>query len=183
LSSDPNRPRPRSSKKRRAVQSGGAPSTGGPRPTRPAGQRIAAGGTRGGSTSGGIPTAWLAVIAVVVFAIGVALAGGVLQFGGGASPSLSPSSAFSGQVSLEPASPPAARGTNCPTAQPPAAPAGQTRVVTIETAKGQIQITLKADLSPIAAGSPGTPRGTIRVSGVSPRKLRPRPGAVILRGS
>ncbi|HLO35685.1 MAG TPA: peptidylprolyl isomerase, partial [Candidatus Deferrimicrobium sp.] len=57
------------------------------------------------------------------------------------------------QVSLEPASPPAARGTNCPTAQPPAAPAGQTRVVTIETAKGQIQITLKADLSPIAVGN------------------------------
>jgi cyclophilin family peptidyl-prolyl cis-trans isomerase len=41
----------------------------------------------------------------------------------------------------------------CPTAQPPALPAGEKRVVTIETAKGKIAITVEADLSPIAAGN------------------------------
>jgi cyclophilin family peptidyl-prolyl cis-trans isomerase len=42
---------------------------------------------------------------------------------------------------------------SCPTSQPPALAAGQKRVVTIETAKGKIQITVVADLSPIAAGN------------------------------
>jgi cyclophilin family peptidyl-prolyl cis-trans isomerase len=41
----------------------------------------------------------------------------------------------------------------CPTAQPPALAAGEKRVVTIETAKGKIAITVDADLSPIAAGN------------------------------
>jgi cyclophilin family peptidyl-prolyl cis-trans isomerase len=41
----------------------------------------------------------------------------------------------------------------CPTGQPPALPAGEKRVVTIETAKGAIAITVEADLSPIAAGN------------------------------
>ena len=140
MSSDPNRRRPRSSKKRRAVQSG---ETARPRRpadgSRPATQRAKAGATRAGSAAGGgggIPTAWLAVILVVVFAIGVALAGGVVKFGGGGSTPIATT-----------------RGVNCPTAQPPAAPAGQNRVVTIETAKGQLQITLVADLSPIAVGN------------------------------
>ncbi|HSL32282.1 MAG TPA: peptidylprolyl isomerase [Candidatus Limnocylindrales bacterium] len=41
----------------------------------------------------------------------------------------------------------------CPTAQPDPLPAGEKRVVTIETAKGTIAITIEADLSPIAAGN------------------------------
>ena len=41
----------------------------------------------------------------------------------------------------------------CPTAQPPALSAGEERVVRIDTAKGEIAITIEADLSPIAAGN------------------------------
>jgi cyclophilin family peptidyl-prolyl cis-trans isomerase len=41
----------------------------------------------------------------------------------------------------------------CPTSQPPALAAGETRTVDIETAQGPIQIKVEADLSPIAAGN------------------------------
>ena len=41
----------------------------------------------------------------------------------------------------------------CPTAQPPALKAGETRTVTLTTAKGDIVIKVQADLSPIAAGN------------------------------
>jgi cyclophilin family peptidyl-prolyl cis-trans isomerase len=41
----------------------------------------------------------------------------------------------------------------CPTSQPPALPAGETRTVTIETEKGVIALKIEADLSPIAAGN------------------------------
>ena len=153
MSSDPNRQRPRSSKKRRAVQSGA-----GARP-RPASAGGGAGGggrrtpdgrvRRGNATpSGGIPGAWLAIGAVAVFGVGVLLASGTIGGPGASSPS-SPtgSRAAAASASVAP------RGTNCPTAQPPAAPAGQTRVVTIQTAQGAIEITLKADLSPIAVGN------------------------------
>ena len=58
------------------------------------------------------------------------------------SPSIAPSAAAS----------PAAAG-NCPTQQPPPLPAGEKRLVTIATAKGEIGITIEADLSPIAAGN------------------------------
>ncbi len=43
--------------------------------------------------------------------------------------------------------------TNCPTKQPPAMPAGETRTVTMNTEKGTIVIKLEADLSPIAVGN------------------------------
>ncbi|MFZ5853767.1 MAG: peptidylprolyl isomerase [Chloroflexota bacterium] len=43
--------------------------------------------------------------------------------------------------------------TACPTSQPPALPAGETRTVTIETAKGTFVIKVEANLSPIAAGN------------------------------
>jgi len=43
--------------------------------------------------------------------------------------------------------------TACPTSQPPALPAGETRTVTIDTDKGSIAIRIEADLSPIAAGN------------------------------
>jgi peptidyl-prolyl cis-trans isomerase B (cyclophilin B) len=45
------------------------------------------------------------------------------------------------------------RGANCPTAQPAALPAGQTRTVTIATPKGNIVIKVEGGLSPIAAGN------------------------------
>jgi cyclophilin family peptidyl-prolyl cis-trans isomerase len=173
LSSDPNRPRPRSSKKRRAVQSGStAPAT----QRGPATQKAQAGATQGGSASPGIPTVWLVVIAVVVFGIGAALAGGAIQLGGGgagpaatdlyaysAGPGGSPgpgdSAAPGGSVapggSLAPGGSVTGGGipADCPKAQPPAAPAGQTKVVTIDTPNGAIEVTLKADLSPIAVGN------------------------------
>jgi cyclophilin family peptidyl-prolyl cis-trans isomerase len=42
---------------------------------------------------------------------------------------------------------------NCPKSQPAALPAGQKRVVTISTAKGNIEVTVEGALSPIAAGN------------------------------
>jgi cyclophilin family peptidyl-prolyl cis-trans isomerase len=41
----------------------------------------------------------------------------------------------------------------CPTGQPPALGKGETRTVTIETARGSIAVKVEADLSPIAAGN------------------------------
>jgi cyclophilin family peptidyl-prolyl cis-trans isomerase len=41
----------------------------------------------------------------------------------------------------------------CPTSQPDALPAGETRTVTIDTDKGAIAVRVEADLSPIAAGN------------------------------
>jgi cyclophilin family peptidyl-prolyl cis-trans isomerase len=68
---------------------------------------------------------------------------------GGASPSATP------QASVAPTGPIASEGSasGCPTAQPDPLPAGETKVVTIETEKGPIEITVEADLSPIAAGN------------------------------
>jgi len=78
----------------------------------------------------------LVIIAIAVVAAAFVF-GGVL--GGAATPS--------------PATSAAARGQACPTSQPAALPAGQTRTVTISTANGDIVIQVKADLSPIAAGN------------------------------
>jgi peptidyl-prolyl cis-trans isomerase B (cyclophilin B) len=173
LSSDPYRSRPRSSKKKRAVQAGGK-SSGAGRPNRPATQRVGGGATRGGPASGGIPTAWWAIGAVVLFAVGVALAGGAIKFGGGGAassdnlayagsgvPGGSPGSpAGSGSAAPGDSSSAAGSGAtgggipaSCPKSQPPAARAGSTTVVTIDTPKGAIELTLKADLSPIAVGN------------------------------
>jgi peptidyl-prolyl cis-trans isomerase B (cyclophilin B) len=49
--------------------------------------------------------------------------------------------------------PSAGAGAACPTSQPPALAKGETRTVTIETAKGAIALRIEADLSPIAAGN------------------------------
>ena len=46
-----------------------------------------------------------------------------------------------------------ASSASCPTSQPAALPAGQTRTVTIVTDLGRIAIKVEADLSPIAAGN------------------------------
>jgi len=101
-----------------------------------------------------------AVVILVVSA--TAFLAGCSTGGGGSSvapPSVAPSSTAtesgapaSGAPSIGPAGSGTASGS-CPTSQPPALGAGQKRVVTLETAKGKIQITIEADLSPIAAGN------------------------------
>ena len=149
MSQDRNRQRPRSSKKRRATASGaqpaGAPGASPQRgaASRPRPRQVA-------RSRGSIPTGWLAAIAVVVIGVGLGFATGVIRLGS------APAGGGAAAASTTPSGPAASqgpRGTNCPTAQPPAAPAGQTRVVTITTAKGSFEITLQADLSPIAVGN------------------------------
>ena len=55
--------------------------------------------------------------------------------------------------STAPAAGASAATGNCPTKQPPPLAAGEKRLVTISTAKGEVAITIEADLSPIAAGN------------------------------
>lgn len=54
-----------------------------------------------------------------------------------------------------PSAPPTEPGTGsaCPTSQPAALPAGETRTVTITTSKGTISLRIEGALSPIAAGN------------------------------
>jgi cyclophilin family peptidyl-prolyl cis-trans isomerase len=78
---------------------------------------------------------WLAAGAIVIVAVVAVLV--IVRPGSGASPSASA----------------AAGDGTCPTSQPAALPAGQTRTVTMTTPKGQIAIKVEADLSPIAAGN------------------------------
>jgi len=47
----------------------------------------------------------------------------------------------------------ASDASGCPTSPPAALPAGETRTVVIETAKGSITIKIEADLGPLAAGN------------------------------
>ena len=62
-------------------------------------------------------------------------------------------SATSPSASPSPSAEPSTAAGECPTAQPPALAAGEKRLVTIETALGSLEITVEADLSPIAAGN------------------------------
>ena len=78
----------------------------------------------------------------MALAAGIALSGCV---GGGGLP-IGPAPAGSS------ASGSSATGS-CPISQPPALPAGQTRTVTITTAKGKIVIKVDANLAPIATGN------------------------------
>jgi cyclophilin family peptidyl-prolyl cis-trans isomerase len=64
------------------------------------------------------------------------------------SASPSPSAASSAAPSASTGAP-----GSCPSSQPAALPAGETRTVTIETAKGTIEIKVDGSLSPIAAGN------------------------------
>ena len=80
---------------------------------------------------------------------GVAIVGAVLLLGPGAG-LLGASPSPSGGASPVSSGP---RGVNCPTSQPASLPAGQTRTVTIETAKGNIVLKVDGGLSPIAAGN------------------------------
>jgi cyclophilin family peptidyl-prolyl cis-trans isomerase len=106
----------------------------GVRPKAVRGGRVEARSSRQTSTG-------LILLAVVAVAIGAA----VLAFGnpfGSPAPSPSPSTA------------PAVYGDGtCPTSQPPALPAGQSKLVTIKTDKGDIVIQVDSFLSPIAAGN------------------------------
>jgi len=67
---------------------------------------------------------------------------------GGARATTVPASSPSAAATVAPS---AARA--CPTSQPEPLPAGEKRVVKVETAKGTFEITIEADLSPIAAGN------------------------------
>ena len=82
----------------------------------------------------------------LVFLVIVLATGGCTTTGGRAS-------ATAGTASAAPASASAAGGSGCPTAQPAPLAAGETRVVTIATEKGDFDITVEADLSPIAVGN------------------------------
>jgi cyclophilin family peptidyl-prolyl cis-trans isomerase len=69
-------------------------------------------------------------------------------------PTTTPPQPTSGAASTVPSGAPSqASSTGCPTSQPEALAAGETRTVTIETDKGTITMSLKADLSPIAVGN------------------------------
>ena len=95
---------------------------------------------------------WLVAGAIVVVALIAILV--VFKPGtgtGGAAASASPGPSGS-DVAAGPSGSAGAAGT-CPTAQPPALPAGETRTVTLNTPKGAIVIKVEADLSPIAAGN------------------------------
>ena len=78
----------------------------------------------------------------------VAAAASIAACGPGATPSASAPAAST------PASPAGSRAlTDCPTEPPQPMAAGETRVVTIETEKGPIEITVEADLGPLAAAN------------------------------
>ncbi len=152
MSPDPNRARPRSSKKRRATQ-GGPAATSGPVTQRvPAGRPRPRDAARPGSGRS-LPTVWLAAVAVVVVAVGLGFASGVIDLGGGRQSGGSP--AASADTSADGSGGPAnGSGSGaCPKSAPAAAPAGLTRRVTIETAKGPIQVAVDANLGPRAAAN------------------------------
>lgn len=146
MSPDPNRARPRSSKKRRAIQQGAA------LPARPLTRPVDGGRVRPRQTASrtnvGVSPGWIAAVALAVVAVGLGFASGAIKLGGGSPSAPTPGPAVATQ-------PTASAGgiAGCPTAQPAPAPAGTTPVVSIETGKGRIELTLEADLSPIAVGN------------------------------
>jgi cyclophilin family peptidyl-prolyl cis-trans isomerase len=86
----------------------------------------------------GLPVLTLGAVIVVLVIAGALL---VLRPGAG------------GTASIASPSAPGAAGHGCPTSQPAALAAGQTRTVTVTTPKGAMTIKLVADLSPIAVGN------------------------------
>jgi cyclophilin family peptidyl-prolyl cis-trans isomerase len=108
----------------------------------------------GTSVSSGIPgLPWLAggAIVLVVLVVGFLLLRPGGLGGTGAAASASP------KASSNPAASSAGSAVvgngSCPTSQPAALPAGQTRTVTLTTPKGAMALKIQADLSPIAAGN------------------------------
>ncbi len=122
--------------------------------------KVSGGRVRGGSATRQSPAVWWrsplpwagAVVVVAVVGFLVLRPGGLT--GGGASASASPRPSASGSGSAGVGFVPrASNPSGCPTSQPPAGAAGKEELVTIETAKGTMQITVVNDLSPIAAGN------------------------------
>jgi peptidylprolyl isomerase len=106
----------------------------------------------------GLPLLAIGAIVVIVLVAGFIIfrpgSGSTVGAGASASPGSSAAAGSStGAGSSAAAASSAAAGKNCPSSQPPALPAGQTRTVTLNTPKGAIVIEVKADLSPIAAGN------------------------------
>ena len=103
--------------------------------------------------------------AVVVLA--VVIVGGFLVLRPGGAGGAAPSSSAQASADASAVAPPSAgasaaasagasaagAGGSCPTSQPPALPAGQSRTVTIQTDKCQIVIKVQGALSPIATGN------------------------------
>ena len=73
--------------------------------------------------------------------------------GPGAGPTSAPSVEASAEASAEATAAPSPEAGACPTSQPEPLPAGETRTVTIDTSQGPMELTIEADLSPIAAGN------------------------------
>ena len=149
-------PEPSRGKRRRATQmSRRADRVGAPAKPSPGTAPV-----RGATVSSRLPGGWYlaagVVVVVAVIAVIVLLRTGPSTGGVGASASSSPSASAGSPGSSAGASAAAggsaAAGT-CPTSQPDALPAGQTRTVTLNTPKGSMAIEVKADLSPIAAGN------------------------------
>lgn len=79
----------------------------------------------------------------VVVALALALSGCSAAGAGTQAPTIGPGNGGGG----------GAGGSGCPTSQPPALAAGETRTVTITTSKGQLTLKIDGSLSPIAAGN------------------------------
>src|SRR5436190_3121363 len=94
---------------------------------------------RSNSSSGSDPRLIAAILAAAALVFAALFFSGVIGGGGGASPGASGSLV--------------ARGNGCPTSQPAALDAGQTRTVTLKTEKGDIVIKVQGSWSPIAAGN------------------------------
>jgi peptidyl-prolyl cis-trans isomerase B (cyclophilin B) len=136
---------PRRPGRSRPIRRGATPPT--PRPSAPRPGTAAVRPSRpkpGAARRGGGASTPVVVGAVVVLAvIGAAFATGGFGILGGstASPGASAGPVPTGAIA------------DCPTSQPSALPAGETRTVTISTSKGTIKIKVDGALSPIAAGN------------------------------
>ncbi len=105
----------------------------------------------GGTVRGrGPDMRWLAG-AVVVLA--VVVVGGFLVLRPGGAGGAAPSSSAQASADASAGASAAGAGGSCPTSQPPALPAGESRTVTIQTDKGQIVIKVQGALSPIATAN------------------------------
>lgn len=102
-------------------------------------------------------TRYLVALVVIISAV----AGGCSTGGGtnvdpyGSGRASSPPASVA-PASVAPSTAPGGSGTasgTCPTSQPAPLAAGKKQLVTIETAKGEFEMTIDADLSPIAAGN------------------------------
>lgn len=102
------------------------------------------------SRSAQTPHRRLAMTRGVALAAGLALALGACSSAASPLPTIGPADT-TGPADTGPADTGTAAG--CPTSQPPALPAGETRTVEIKTSKGSITIKVEADLGPLAAGN------------------------------